>query len=111
MPGVPALDPSSDHAEAGRDMSSALEGRSAPVPAWAVLAPADGQERLRSREERLLPAAPALMGLLRCGERDPSRGGREDVEEDGEGEAIAALPFLVDNFKVKLYSSRMGMND
>ena len=94
---MPALDPSSDHAEAGRDMSSALEGRSAPAPAWpAVLAPADGQERLRSREERLLPAAPpALMGLLRCGERDPSRGGREDVDEDGEGEAIAALPFLL----------------
>ena len=101
MPGVPALDPSSDHAEAGRDMSSALEGRSAP-PAWAVLAPADGQERLRSREERLLPAAPAL-GLLRCGERDPSRGGLEEVDEDGEGEAIAALPFLLEEmFMVRL---------
>ena len=99
MPGVPALDPSSDQAEAGRDMSSALEGRSAP--AWAVLAPADGQERSRSREERLLPAAPPALGLLRCGERDPSRGGRDEVEEDGEGEAIAALPFLVDNFMVR----------
>ena len=98
MPGVPAPDPppSSDQAEAGRDMSRALEGRSAPAPAWpAVLAPADGQERLRSREERLLPAAPALMGLLRCGEREPSRGGRDEVDEDGEGEAIAALPFLL----------------
>ena len=100
MPGVPALDPSSDHAEAGRDMSSALDGRSAP--AWAVLAPADGQERLRSREERLLPAAPAL-GLLRCGERDPSRGGLEEVDEDGDGEAIAALPFLLEEmFMVRL---------
>ena len=34
------------------------------------------------------------LGLLRCGERDPSRGGRDEVDEDGEGEAIAALPFL-----------------
>ena len=58
-----------------------------------IPSPAEGQERLRSREERLLPAAPAL-GLLRCGERDPSRGGRDDVDEDGEGEAIAELPFL-----------------
>ena len=92
---MPALDPSSDHAEAGRDMSSALEGRSAPAwPGGLASAPADGQERLRSREERLLPAAPAL-GLLRCGERDPSRGGRDEVDEDGEGEAIAALPFLL----------------
>ena len=91
---MPALDPSSDHAEAGRDISRALEGRSAPAWPGSFGAPADGQERLRSREERLLPAAPAL-GLLRCGERDPSRGGLDEVEEDGEGEAIAALPFLV----------------
>ena len=105
MPPVdPAADPSSDHADAGRDMSRALGGRLPPpslAAAWAALAaaPADGQERLRSREERLL-ATP--LGLLRwTGEREPSRVRCwEEVEEDGDGEAIAALPFLVNKFTV-----------
>ena len=107
LPGVPpvdpAADPSSDHADAGRDMSRALGGRLPPslAAAWAALAaaPADGQERFRSREDRLL-AAP--LGLLRwTGEREPSRVRCwEEVEEDGDGEAIAALPFLVNKFMV-----------
>ena len=97
LPGVPPeADPSSDHADAGRDMSRALDGLS---PAWAVLAaPAEGQERLRSREDRLLAAPPPPLGLLRwrpTGEREPSRARCcDEVDEDGDGEAIAALPFL-----------------
>ena len=115
MPPVdPAADPSSDHADAGRDMSRALGGRLPPpslAAAWAALAaaPADGQERLRSREDRLL-AAP--LGLLRwTGEREPSRVRCwEEVEEDGDGEAIAALPFLVNEFMV-LYLENLQQNE
>ena len=100
---MPPADPSSDHADAGRDMSRALGGRlPPPSAAWAGLAPAEGQERLRSMEDRWL----WLPGLLRwppTGEREPSRAARcwEEVDEDGEGEAIRAFPFLVvDKFVV-----------
>ena len=109
LPGVPPADPSSDHADAGRDMSRALGGRLPPpslAAAWAALAaaPAEGQERLRSREDRLL----APLGLLRwwTGEREPSRARCwEEVDEDGEGEAIAALPFLKKMNKFMLMSA------
>jgi hypothetical protein len=75
---------SADQDGAGRVMSSALDGL------WSSLLTseedgvelAEGHDRLRSSEDR---------GLLRTGERELSRRCWDDVDDDGEGEANAAV--------------------
>merc|ERR1719188_2409902 len=71
-------------------MSNALDGRLESSLFTLLLppSPAEGQERLRSSEER---------GLCRTGDREPSRVARpccDDVDDDGDGDAIRALPYL-----------------